>query len=1203
MHFSVLCLALGATAQALPQVLPSSTTSVLSSSSTPSGLTGGLGLNSPISSLLSKIGLGGDDSIDSFLSALDLSEVSSLLDLTTVLQSLDLNGLLKREGALGLGLTQTVDELSIQNLLALLNTETGNATQFLSGLGVNDNTVDGILSKLDLRQNATVSNLLRALNLNGTSTVTHLTNSLGGLSKRSALLGLTGGSNSGLLGLDALDLGTLNSLLAGLGLSQGSQLTSVLDTLNLSQTSSLTSLFSGLGLDSSSFDGLLASNGLSGSDSISSVLTSVEVPLDATLGQLFSGLGLTNALFHMQPPSRFPSAQPDIQSSPPTERKRKRQAQEEATNKQRTLQGLLSGQQEPSRVSASASPRSKRIKQGSANPSTPPPKLARTDMYSFSSRSQTTNGNGVVDLTNGSPTSSPQTRRVNGAMKGRGGLNPHTGAKKLVVKNLKQNTGWDSKAYLEKIWSQLDAALAIIFTGGQGGFSKEDLYRGVENVCRQGGASTLFSRLESRCRQHVEHDLRDSLVRKAGLDDITVLEAVIAEWARWKQEMVVIRAIFFFLDRSYLLSSSKPTLSDLTPQLFRDVVFSTESLKPKTVDGACDLVARDRTQQQALDKTLFRQAVDMFHELQVYSASFEPRFLGTTQNYVAEWSDNLIVEKSLPQYVALAEAFMASEMARCDEFALDASTKRDLLAVLEDHFVVRKETDLTEYEPLASLLDRNAMADLTALYALLNRRRLGDKLRPAFEKWVDETGTSVVFSKNEDDMIVQLLSLKRRLDATWKTAFQRDAALGHGLRESFETFVNKTKKGEATWGTDNTKVGEMIAKYVDQLLRGGAKAIPEVLTARRASSITAPNQPALEKAVEGAEENNEDEEVDEDTEINIQLDQVLDLFRFLQGKAVFEAFYKKDLARRLLMARSASSDAERSMLTRLKTECGAGFTQNLEQMFKDVELAREEMQSYKSRLEERVGYEKGKNVDLTVNILSAAAWPTYPDIPVVIPSNVKKSIDDFELHYKSKHTGRKLDWKHALAHCQMRAKFDKGYKELVVSSFQAVVLLLFNGIKPDEHLPYSHIQTETGLPEQEVKRTLQSLACAKLRPLTKHPKGKEINDTDTFTVNTSFDHPKFRVKINQVQLKETKEENKETHIRVAEDRNFECQAAIVRILKSKKTISHQQLVSETISATMSRGVLAVADIKKNIDRLIEKDYMEREEGNMYSYIA
>jgi cullin 4 len=139
--------------------------------------------------------------------------------------------------------------------------------------------------------------------------------------------------------------------------------------------------------------------------------------------------------------------------------------------------------------------------------------------------------------------------------------------------------------------------------------------------------------------------------------------------------------------------------------------------------------------------------------------------------------------------------------------------------------------------------------------------------------------------------------------------------------------------------------------------------------------------------------------------------------------------------------------------------------------------------------------------------------------------------------------------------------------------------------------------------EPEVKRTLQSLACAKLQPLKKQPRGREINPTDTFTLNPDFTHPKYRVKINQVQLKETKEENKETHIRVAEDRNFECQAAIVRILKSRKKIAHAELVSEVIKATVSRGVLAMGDIKKNVDKLIEKEYMEREEGGMYSYIA
>ncbi|KAK5698970.1 hypothetical protein LTR97_006619 [Elasticomyces elasticus] len=906
----------------------------------------------------------------------------------------------------------------------------------------------------------------------------------------------------------------------------------------------------------------------------------------------------------MKPAASSPNA--PNSASPDRKRKRpSRQISSDNTAKQQTLQSLFAGSQKPQNNTGPASPSSKRLKADTTTHSSTPSKaLARAEMYTFASRSPVSTGNGVIDLTAGSPPSSPQVRRMNGAFKGRAGFNPQGGPKKLVVKNLKANNTWDSKAYLEKIWGQLDAALAIIFKDGNEGFSKEDLYRGVENVCRQGGASTLFSRLEGRCRQHVERDVLAPLLEKAGSGNIAVLKAVLAEWARWKQQMATIRAIFFFLDRSYLLSSSKPTLAELTPQLFRELVFSHASLKPKTVEGACDLVGAERTGKQKLDQGLFKQVVDMFHELQTYSASFEPQFLGTTQQYVAEYSDTIIAEKSVPEYVALADESIASEMARCEEFALDASTRRDLLALLEDHFIVRKETDLADYEALAPLLDSGAMTDLTALYALLDRRRLGNKLLPSFVKWVDESGTSIVFGK-EDDMVTDLLSLKQRLDLTWRTAFQRDEQLGHGLRETFETFMNKTKKGDATWGTDNTKVGEMIAKYVDQLLRGGAKSIPEVLTTRRASSINAPPKGVqLPTAAQIAEEeNNDDDELDEDAEINSQLDQVLDLFRFVHGKAVFEAFYKKDLARRLLMARSASADAERSMLARLKTECGSGFTQNLEQMFKDIELAREEMLSYRQRLEDRIGFEKGKNVDLSVNILSAAAWPSYPDIPVVIPANVKRAIDDYELHYKSKHTGRKLDWKHALAHCQMKATFRKGAKELVVSSFQAVAMLLFNGLGDDEQLSYNHILTESGLPEAEVKRTLQSLACAKLRPLTKHPRGKDINDTDTFSINLDFTHPKYRVKINQVQLKETKEENKETHIRVAEDRNFECQAAVVRIMKSRKTISHQELVSETIKATMSRGVLAVGDIKRNIDRLIEKDYMEREDGNMYSYIA
>jgi cullin-4 len=129
-------------------------------------------------------------------------------------------------------------------------------------------------------------------------------------------------------------------------------------------------------------------------------------------------------------------------------------------------------------------------------------------------------------------------------------------------------------------------------------------------------------------------------------------------------------------------------------------------------------------------------------------------------------------------------------------------------------------------------------------------------------------------------------------------------------------------------------------------------------------------------------------------------------------------------------------------------------------MFRDIELSREEMASYKNISEER---NEKLSLDLNVNVLSASSWPTYPTVPVILPPQIQSAINKFETHYKMKHSGRKLEFKHALAHCQVKAKFPKGNKELVVSSFQAIVLLLFNGRKDDEHIDYNYLKEATGL--------------------------------------------------------------------------------------------------------------------------------------------
>lgn len=616
---------------------------------------------------------------------------------------------------------------------------------------------------------------------------------------------------------------------------------------------------------------------------------------------------------------------------------------------------------------------------------------------------------------------------------------------------------------------------------------------------------------------------------------------------------------------------SLPSINDMTITQFRKMTMITsieneQSPWSQSVAGICNLVALDRHKDSQFDGALLKESIMMIHVFNMYHKGFEPIYIEDSAKYYFHFGEERS-SQSLKDYILACERLLKDEDYRCNAYNFDSSTKKQLLDVAHGILIKDYSTKLLNGDSVSKLLSEHEIESMKALYDLLRLSGIQAKLKKPWSSFIQDTGAVIVGDTSRgDEMVLRLLEHRRSMDLTIRDAFGGDEEFAYDLRQSFSSFMNDSKT-TVGWSSGPSKIGEMIAKHIDMLLRGGLKALPKTLLSDRKDQVA-------------AEQSGQSGTGDEEAELDRQLDQAVELFRFIEGKDAFEAFYKKDLARRLLMGRSASSDAERSMLGKLRDECGSNFTRNLEQMFKDQELAKGEMEAYKDWIENSG---RKTEVDLQVMVISASAWPTYPETKLNIPPEVAEEVQRFEGWFKTKHDGRKLTWPHALANCTVKAKFPKGTKELLVSAYQAVVLVLFNTVGPEGFLSCEQIGAATGLQGAELERTLQSLACAKVRPLTKHPKGKEVATSDTFTINKTFSDPKLRIKINQIQLKETKEENKATHDRIEQDRRFETQAAIVRVMKARKTMGHGELVAEVINLTKKRGPVDAAMIKREIE--------------------
>ncbi|VAI49360.1 unnamed protein product [Triticum turgidum subsp. durum] len=680
--------------------------------------------------------------------------------------------------------------------------------------------------------------------------------------------------------------------------------------------------------------------------------------------------------------------------------------------------------------------------------------------------------------------------------------------------------------------------------------------RSAYNMVLHKYGEKLYNGLESTMTWRLKEISKSIEAAQGGL----FLEELNAKWMDHNKALQMIRDILMYMDRTYVPTSHRTPVHELGLNLWRDHIIHYPMIHGRLLDTLLDLIHRERMG-EVINRGLMRSITKMLMDLgpAVYQDDFEKPFLEVSASFYSGESQEFIECCDCGNYLKKAERRLNEEMERVSHY-LDAGSEAKITSVVEKEMIANHMHRLVHMENsgLVNMLIDDKYEDLGRMYALFRRVPDGlSTIRDMMTSYLRETGKHLVTDperlKDPVEFVQCLLNEKDKHDKIINVAFGNDKTFQNALNSSFEFFINL-----------NNRSPEFISLYVDDKLRKGLKG-------------------ATEEDVEGI------------------LDKVMMLFRYLQEKDVFEKYYKQHLAKRLLSGKTVSDDAERSMIVKLKTECGYQFTSKLEGMFTDMKTSQDTMQDFYAKKSEELG--DGPTLD--VHILTTGSWPTQPSPPCSLPPEILAVCEKFRGYYLGTHSGRRLTWQTNMGTADIKATFGKSQKhELNVSTYQMCVLMLFN---TSDGLSYKDIEQATEIPSTDLKRCLQSLACVKGKNvLRKEPMSKDISEDDTFYFNDKFTSKLVKVKIGTVvAAKESEPEKQETRQRVEEDRKPQIEAAIVRIMKSRRVLDHNSIVSEVTKQLQARFLPNPVIIKKRIESLIEREFLERDKADrkLYRYLA
>ena len=657
----------------------------------------------------------------------------------------------------------------------------------------------------------------------------------------------------------------------------------------------------------------------------------------------------------------------------------------------------------------------------------------------------------------------------------------------------------------------------------------------------------------------------------------------------WRNHCLVIKYLMTFMsyiDRYHVVRFTLPNILQQSNTKFEKEIYVKVQGRMTAVILAKINAEREG---EAVPRDILKSLTDLYcamsdEALEVYERDFQTPMLAAAKEYYERKGDALVVEMDVPSYLARVEEMLITETSRVKAYMHEHSEpylRQELeLALLKRHqkWVLENERsglevmftvsggddDKSKHESLARLyrLYKSDVREAASAAGVAGPASGGlAPIAKIVREHLQALGMAVYKTRDNAAMkesgakesvenpafVTALLDMHERATVVVKKDFQDDQIFQKAVKDAFESVINKAPQYSELQNVT------ILAHFADGVLKSDKKA-------KEAGSGN----------------------------VDTELDRVVSLFQYVSDKDVFGNDYRTLLAKRLLTGKS-SADHERSMIAKLKFQCGQGYTSKMEGMLNDLTVANELKSEFTAlravKSDDVLGtYVAPPTFDFAPTILTSGFWPAMKQDTINLPETMLAETRIFEAWYKSKFERRRLQW--VLAQGSVDVKCVYGAKSFTCSfanAIQAAVLMLFNDLSLPP-LTKKQIEARVGTTDNMLlARALHSLSCQKFKLLSKTPEDTSIKEDDTFVYNAEFS-----TQFSRFSVAMASEPVKRDTVAADADRAHMIDAAIVRIAKARKVINFTTLVTDTFEQLLRLFKADLRMIKIRIEDLINR---------------